>query len=185
MRENLNPKTRLIDGNSVFRRNIDSSLLSRLTMSHEPFIAILTCSDARVDPAKMFNLSLGDAFIVRTAGNTACDPCVVGSIEYAVEYLEVKAIMVLGHTDCGAIKSTYECKEPGNLKGAVNDIECAKSKLSCVDAKDPSLVAESNVRLQLRKLEDTSVVIRNAVASGKLEMYGAVLDLATGAVKFI
>jgi carbonic anhydrase len=101
MRENLDPKARLVDGNAAFRRMTDSAFLARLIESHEPFIAILTCSDARVDPAKAFNLSLGDAFVVRTAGNTASDPCVIGSLEYAVDCLEVKALLVLGHTDCG------------------------------------------------------------------------------------
>lgn len=185
MRENLVPKTRLVDGNAMFRRETDPSLLERLEKSHEPFIAILTCSDARVDPAKVFNLSLGDAFVVRTAGNTACDPSVLGSLEYAVERLDVKAVMVLGHTDCGTIKATYECESPGNLEGALRDIECAKSRLSCAEAKDPALVAESNVRLQLRKIEDTSAVIRDAVACGRLALYGAVLDIGTGAVTFI
>jgi carbonic anhydrase len=185
MRENLDPKARLMDGNAMFRRVTDPALLARLRESQEPFIAILTCCDARVDPAKVFNLSLGDAFVVRVSGNTASDPCVVGSLEYAVGCLEVRALMVLGHTDCGAIKTSYECADAGNLEGVLKDIECAKSKLDFAEAKDPSLVAESNVRLQLRKLEDTSIVIRDAVTRGKLVMYGAVLDIGTGMVRFI
>jgi carbonic anhydrase len=185
MRENLDSRARLIDGNAMFRRVTDPALLARLMKSHEPFIAILACSDARVDPAKVFNLSLGDAFVVRTAGNTASDPSVVGSLEYAVDCLEVMALMVLGHTECGAIESTYECSDPGNLDAVMRDIECAKSKLSCGEAKDPNLVAESNVRLQLRKLEDMSTIIRDAVTRGRLTLYGAVLDIGTGAVRFI
>ncbi len=185
MRENLDPKTRLLDGNATYRRTTDPVLLDRLSKSHEPFIAILACSDARVDPAKVFSLSMGDAFVVRTAGNTASDPCVIGSLEYAVRCLEVKALLVLGHSDCGAIKATYECESPGNLEGALKDIECAKARLSCAEAKNTTLVAEGNVRLQLRKLEDTSPVIREAVAKGVLVMYGAVLDIGSGAVRFI
>ncbi len=185
MRENLDPKTRLMNGNAMFRRMTDPELLARLTKAHEPFIAILTCSDARVDSAKVFNLSLGDAYVVRTAGNTVADPSVLGSLEFAVDCLEVKAILVMGHTECGAIEATYECTNPGNLAGALKDIECAKSKLDPSDAKDRSLVAEGNVRLQLRKLEDNSTVIRDAMARGKLVVFGAVLDIGTGAVKFI
>jgi carbonic anhydrase len=185
MRENLDSKTRLADGNAMFRRVTDPALLSRLSKSHEPFIAILTCSDARVDPAKVFNLSLGDAFVVRTAGNTATDPSVIGSLEYAVDCLEVKALLVLGHTECGAIKASYECADPGSLDGVLRDIESAKSKLGCAEAKDSNLVAECNVRLQLRKLEDTSTIIRDAVARERLMLYGAVLDIETGAVRFI
>ena len=185
MRSKMDPKTRLADGNAMFRRTMDPSLLSRLAKAHEPFVAIVTCSDARVDPAKVFNLSLGDAFVVRTAGNTISDPTVIGSIEYAVKCLEVKAVVIMGHTDCGAVKATYSCREPDNLDNALGEIECAKSKLDESKARDASVVAEQNVRMQLRKLEDTSTVVRSAVSKGKLEMIGAMLDLETGTVRFI
>ncbi len=181
----MDPKTRLTDGNAMFRRMTDPEQLSCLSKAHEPFIAILTCSDARVDPAKVFNLSLGDAFVVRVAGNTVSDPGVLGSLEYAVDCLEVGALLVLGHTECGAIRETYECADHGNLEETLKNIECAKSRLGSADAKNHALVAESNIRLQLRRLEDTSTVIRDAMTRGKLEMFGAVLDVGTGAVKFI
>lgn len=185
MREGLDPKKRLTDGNATFRRSTDPALLSRLAESHEPFYAILTCSDARVDPAKVFSLSMGDAFVVRTAGNTACDRSVIGSIEYAVKRLSVRAIVVLGHSDCGAINSSYESTDPGCLDAVMKEIECAKAKLSNDDARDTNLVAACNVRIQMRKLEDMSAVIRDAVSRGDLEMLGAVLDIRTGTVKFV
>lgn len=185
MRSDVDPKTRLADGNAMFRRTMDPSLLSRLAETHEPFVAILTCSDARVDPVKVFNLSLGDAFVVRTAGNTVTDPTVLGSLEYAVECLEVKAIVVLGHSDCGAVRAVYGCRDPCSLDRALDEIECAKSKLDESRARDPVAVAESNVRMQLRRLEDNSTVVRDAVAKGRLELIGAMLDLGTGTVRFI
>lgn len=185
MRTSLDPKNRLVDGNAMFRRTLDPALLRRMSETHEPFVAVLTCSDARADPVKVFNLSLGDAFVVRTAGNTANDPTVIGSLEYAVKHLKVRMILVMGHSDCGAVKATYGCRDPGNLDGALASIDCAKSKLDNSKAKDFVAVAEGNVRLQLRKLEDTSSIIRDAVSRGELELCGAMLDLATGAVRFI
>ena len=185
MREGLDARKRLEDGNATFRRATDPRILSRLAESHEPFCAILTCSDARVDPAKVFSLSMGDAFVVRTAGNTAGDPSVIGSLEYAVECLKVKALIVLGHSDCGVIKASYESRETGYLDAVLREVECAKSKLSNDDARNADAVAVSNVRMQLRKLEDLSPLIRDAVSSGDLEIIGAVLDFRTGTVKFV
>ena len=185
MREGLDARTRLTDGNETFRKTTDPTILSRLTESHEPFCAILTCSDARVDPSKVFSLSLGDAFVVRTAGNTVCDPSVIGSLEYAVKCLPVKALVVLGHSDCGVIKASFECQEPGNLDVVLREIECARSKLSGDQANEADAVATCNVRVQMRKLEDISPVIRKAVSQGTLEIIGAVLDLRTGTVRFV
>lgn len=185
MREGSDAKKRLVDGNATFRKMNSPSVLSRLAESHEPFLAILTCSDARVDPVKVFSLSLGDAFVVQTAGNTASDPTVIGSLEYAVECLEVKALVVLGHSDCGAIKASYESAELGNLDAVLRDIECAKSKLSSDEARSADAVAASNARIQMRRLENLSTVIGDAASRGSLEIFGAVLDIRTGTVKFV
>ncbi len=185
MREDIDPKKRLEDGNATFRRITDPTVLSCVSKSHEPFVAILTCSDARIDPAKTFSLSLGDAFIVRTAGNTATDQCVIGSLEYAVKHLRVNALLVLGHTGCGAIEATYDCCDLGNLEGVLREIESAKSKLGVAESKDTTAVAASNVRLVLRKLLDTSTIIRDAVTQEKLEIFGAVLNIEDGTVEFI
>ncbi|MDH3365559.1 MAG: hypothetical protein OEM29_06125 [Thermoplasmata archaeon] len=185
MREGIDPKTRLVDGNATFRRTTDPTVLRRLSKSHEPFVAILTCSDARIEPTKVFSLSLGDAFVVRTAGNTATDPCVIGSLEYAVKHLQVKALLVLGHTGCGTIKATYDCCELSNLECVLREIESAKSRLGVSESKDPTAVAVINVRMQLRKIIDTSLIIREAVTQDRLEVFGAVLNIENGAVEFV
>jgi carbonic anhydrase len=185
LRSNLDPKSRLIDGNAVFKKSVDPTFLAQMCKTHEPFVAVLTCSDARVDPAKIFNLSLGDAFVVRVAGNVGSDSAVIGSLEYAVEHLGVKTVVVLGHTDCGAIKVTMDGAEPGNLGSAVKDIDSARAKLECLDAKDPDKVSEANVKLQLRMLVDRSCIMREAANDGSLSILGAMFDISTGAVRFI
>jgi len=177
---------RLADGNAVFRKSVDPSLLQRLnTKGQEPLAAILACSDARVSPVKIFNLSLGDVFEVRVAGNSASDPSVLGSLEYAVEHLQVKHLVVLGHTGCGAVKAFIDGTAPENLRSAMKDMERARYKNPMDRQEDADMIAENNVRLQLRLLEDNSRIIAKAVSAGKLELHGAMYDLATGSVRFI
>jgi len=162
--------------------------MTQLATKQAPFVAILACSDARSDPVKIFNLSLGDAFIVRVAGNTASDPSVVGSLEYAVKHLNVRALLVLGHSDCGAAKLAIEGSEgteAGNLHSVVWSMHNAMVKLPNGKERDPAAVAEMNVRLQLRLLYDGSSIIRDAVTHERLTLFGAMFDIETGQVKFI
>jgi carbonic anhydrase len=159
--------------------------LSRLAEKQEPFVAFLACSDSRVDPEKVFNLSLGSAFVVRTAGNCASDPCVVGSLEYAVSRLGVKLLVVMGHSDCGAIRASCECCDVENLVGVMADMDRAKAHLKGLDIKDIDRIAESNVRIQMRRLVDCSALIGDAVRKGKLEVLGSMYDIRTGVARFI
>lgn len=178
-------KRRLLDGNKVFSKAADPCMLAKLSEKQEPFVAILACSDSRVDPEKVFNLSLGSAFVVRTAGNCAADPTVLGSLEYAAAHLGVKAIVVVGHTRCGAVKASCDCCDIDNLSGVLGDIGSARSLLKGLDAKDIDRVAECNVKVQMRRLVSGSAVIGEAVKKGRLSVYGAMFDIGTGAVKFV
>ena len=178
-------KRRLLDGNTMFSKAVDPSVLSRLAEKQEPFVAILACSDSRVDPAKAFNLSMGSAFVVRTAGNCAADQTVLGSLEYAVGHLGVKVVVVMGHTNCGAIRASFECHDIENLERVMADIETAKASLEGLRNKDHTMIAESKVRVQIRRLLDCSEVIREAVRKGKVEIIGAMFDISVGSVRFI
>lgn len=179
-------KKRLMDGNALFRKAADPALLTRLnTKAQEPFVAILSCSDSRVDPSRIFNLSIGDAFAIRVVGNSASDPFVIGGLEYAVEHLHVKMILVLGHTGCGAVRAMLDGKAPDGLDKVMSDMERARDKVPQDMAKDVESIAETNVRLQLRIVEDSSLPIANAVNKGTLQVVGAMYDLATGSVRFL
>ena len=178
-------RRRLQDGNALFSRSADPCMLSKLAEKQEPFVAILACSDSRVDPEKVFNLSLGSAFVVRTAGNCASDPTVLGSLEYAATHLGIKAIVVMGHSGCGAVKASCECCDVDNLKGVMADIDAAKATLKGLDSKDLDRVAENNVRVQMRRLMDCSPAIAEAVRKERLAVYGSMFDIRTGAVRFI
>ncbi len=178
-------RKRLTDGNSVYRKNTDHALISEVATRTEPAMAILSCSDCRVVPEKLFNLSIGDAFVVRIAGNSASEPSVIGSLEYAVESLRVPALVVLGHTGCGAVKATIEGNFPEGLSRVARDIDLARSKLCGYATNGVNEVAEANVRHQMRQIVGNSQVIGKAVASGRLTVLGAMYDLPTGSVRIL
>jgi carbonic anhydrase len=180
-----NRKGRLAEGNTAFRKYTDPAQLSNLAKGQQPWIAVLTCSDSRVVPERIFNLSLGDAFVVRVAGNTASDAQVLGSLEYAVKHLHVRDMVVLGHTGCGAVKAAMEGKDAGNLWTVVRDIDRARMKISGGNDTDHDAISEANVRLQVRMIEDHSNVIRSALEKDQLSLYGAIYDLRTGNVRFL
>ena len=147
--------------------------LAKHVPGQKPEVAILTCSDSRVIPEYIFDRSLGEIFIVRVAGNVACDPSVIFSLEYAVEHLKARLIVVLGHTNCGAVRAAAEQGE-----GAVVD-EIRKSF---------PLHREhfrANVMRQTGKLAERSQVISEAVKNGKLAIIGAVYHLESGIVEFL
>ena len=123
-------RTRLTGGNVVFRKNIDRALILKVATKAEPMVAILSCSDCRVDPEKIFNLSIGDAYVVRIAGNSASDSAVCGSLEYAVGKLNVKALLVLGHTGCGAVRAVLDGYSTECLSSTIRDIERARQSCS-------------------------------------------------------
>ncbi len=181
----MDGKKRLIDGNAMFRKSIDPGLLARLSKKQEPFVAILTCSDSRVSPVKIFNLSLGEAFVVRVAGNSASDQSALGSLEYAVDHLHVRYLLVLGHTSCGAVRAMVEGEFLPNLRPVMKDLERARFKTPTEQINDENLIAENNVRLQLRIMQDNSSIISHAVTQDRLILLGAMYDLATGAIRFI
>ncbi|MEM0342943.1 MAG: carbonic anhydrase [Thermoplasmata archaeon] len=179
-------KGRLLEGNMLFRKTVDPALLSNLANAgQKPSIAILACSDSRVVPEKIFSLSLGDAFVVRVAGNTASDGQVLGSLEYAVDHLPVSDVVVLGHTDCGAAKLALEGIECGNLARVAKELERTRCKLPPDRSKDPDALSEANVRSQLIVIRANSPIVEEAVRSGRVRLYGAMYDVRTGSVRFL
>jgi carbonic anhydrase len=152
-----------------------------------PVVAVLSCSDSRVAPELVFDQGPGDVFVVRLAGNLLNDDG-FASLEYAVKFLRAPLVMVLGHTNCGAVaaavKAVQEHAElPGHLPDLVNSIEPA---VIAAHAKHPSdLVAaaiEENVRLNVKRLDDDAPILSEALAAKKIDIVGGIYDLATGKV---
>jgi len=158
--------------------------------AQHPIVAILSCSDSRVAPELVFDQGPGDVFVVRVAGNFVNDDG-LASLEYAVEILNVPLILVLGHTNCGAISAAVKVvKErvelPGHLPELIKSIEPA---VNAAHAQHPSdLVAatiDENVRLNVKRLIGDAPIMTEALATKKIAVSGGVYDLATGKVRLI
>jgi carbonic anhydrase len=155
-----------------------------------PIVAVLSCSDSRVAPELVFDQGPGDVFVVRLAGNFLNDDG-FASLEYAVKFLGAPLVMVLGHTNCGAVAAAVKVVQehaelPGHLPDLVKSIEPA---VIAAHAKHPSdLVAaaiEENVRLNTKRLVDDAPILTDAFAAKKLNVVGGIYDLATGKVGLI
>lgn len=176
---------KLVEGNENFRNDVDVPLLAYATNGQTPSVTILSTSDARVVPERILGFSIGDAFVVRVAGNSCSDAAVLARLEYAVDHLHVRAIIVLGHTDCGAVAAAVAAVGLGNLFGAMRDIERTRIMVRSGHLADGDAIAEGNFRLQLRLVQDKGSVIMAAVSQGNLTLIGALYDVATGTARIV
>jgi len=176
----------LLQGNERFLKKIDKKEIENLTKGQHPKAIIVGCSDSRVTPEIIFDQKLGEIFVVRIAGHISVEASVLGSIEYAVEHLRVPLIVVLGHTNCGAVKGAFERDLPGHIGKLVAHIKPVRKKVE--ESKVRNVLYEAvreNVRYQMNKILEMSEIVKHALAEGKLQMYSALYDLATGKVELI
>jgi carbonic anhydrase len=161
------------------------SLRQKLASGQSPKAIILSCSDSRVGPELVFDQSLGDIFVVRTAGNVA-DKVALGSIEYAVEHLHSPLLVVLGHQKCGAVNAACsgEKMPSDNLDAIVEKINPAVTRAKSYAKADDLVEAaiKENVHRSAMDLSANSAIIADAVKSGKLIVVEAEYELATGQV---
>lgn len=148
----------------------------------EPFAAILACADSRVAPEIIFDLGVGDLFVVRVAGNVV-GPVEMDSMEYSTKYLHAKLVVVMGHENCGAIKAV--------LAGTTEDIEAVAELIQpAVDqTKDQSSdrllnTTKANVARAVKQLKE-SPVHQKLIEQKKLEVVGAYYNFQTGLVEFL
>jgi carbonic anhydrase len=164
----------------------------RLAESQHPFAAIVSCADSRVAPELLFDVGKGDIFVVRVAGNvvSGAGAVVKGSIEYAVAELNVPLIMVLGHSNCGAVKAAMTHLDAHDtLPGAINElVELIKPAVIQSKGKfaDPlSGAIYKNVQIGVERLKRLDPIVAPAVKEGKLKVVGGVYDLRTGKVTLV
>jgi carbonic anhydrase len=158
-----------------------------------PFAVILGCSDSRVPVEIVFNQGFGDLFVIRVAGNIVA-PSQIGSIEFAVEKFGTPLVVVLGHTNCGALSTTLdELQRPGtpsrNLRSIVDRVRPAVQGLLCTELKDnPELLLKAavrtNVSIAANFLRHGSEALEQLVETGRLLVVGAEYSLETGKVDF-
>lgn len=177
---------RLMEGNARFTRGAmdaprrGASRIDELAGGQAPYAAILGCADSRVPPEILFDEGLGDLFTVRVAGNIAT-PEEIASLEYAVGVLGSQVILVLGHSSCGAVTAAVEGKAvPGQISALFQHITPAVPA-----GADIQTAVEANARYQAKILSTSSPVIREAIASGAVEVRPAVYNLQDGAVHLL
>ena len=159
---------------------------TELAKTQHPFAAIVSCSDSRVPPEIVFDQGLGDLFIVRMAGNVINDEG-LGSIEYSVDHLGTRLILVLGHQSCGAVKAARETiaakgKAPGHIESLVRAIQPA---VEATAKDDLDVTIKENVKHVVQALRSSTPVLKAKVDSGDVQVIGGYYSLDTGAVTFL
>lgn len=185
----------LKDGNQRFLNGeaLERNFLDQVQQTAEgqyPMAAILGCIDSRVPHEIVFDKGVGDVFSARVAGNFI-NTDILGSLEFATAAAGSKVIVVLGHTECGAVKGACDNVELGNLTSTLANIAPAIYAVTDVEGERSSAnkdfvqaVADKNVDFTVQNIVDRSPVIRGLVASGDLIVVGAMHDVATGEVTF-
>jgi len=193
---------RLREGNRRFvsdapdRRETLANRLRRshLTTGQEPLAIVLGCSDSRVPAEIVFDQGLGDLFVIRVAGNVVA-PSQVGSVEFAAERFGTRLVVVLGHSNCGAIEATLEelgrpfTEQSLNLRSIVDRIRPSVEALLATDARrDPATLIEQAVRANIRVaanfLRHGSAILEQLIQTQGLLVVGAEYSLETGVVDF-
>jgi carbonic anhydrase len=159
---------------------------TELAKTQHPFAAIVSCSDSRVPPEIVFDQGLGDLFIVRVAGNVINDEG-LGSVEYSVDHLGTRLILVLGHQSCGAVKAARETiaaksKAPGHIESLVAAI---KPAVEATAKEDLDATIKANVKHVVQALRSSTPILKAKVDSGDVQVIGGYYSLDTGAVTFL
>lgn len=162
--------------------NDDLKILKAKTAEkQEPFAALLSCADSRVPVELIFDQSIGQLFVTRVAGNVSSSE-IIASLEYGVAVLGTKVIMVLGHSNCGAVKASIKAKEvPGQISALYRYIRPA------VDRAGGNLdgTIKANAQIQATLLAESSPVVAAAIKEKTLKVVAAVYDLASGKVSLV
>ncbi len=181
---------KLLDGNARFvagtsvHPNQDAARRSSLVNEQNPYAIIFGCSDSRLAAEIIFDLGLGDAFVVRTAGHVLGD-AVIGSLEYGVDVLNVPLIVILGHDSCGAVTAAKDTIDTGVMpRGGLRDLveRISPSVLAARRAGHDDLndMVIENVRQSSERLLDSSRAISEAVEAGRTAVVGVAYRLADG-----
>ena len=189
---------RLLEGNKRFvngqlahpgRKPEDFAALAE---GQAPLAAIVGCADSRVGPEVIFDQGVGDLFVVRVAGNivSGAGPTVKGSIEFAVAELGVRLIMVLGHSQCGAVKAAIQhidAKDalPGSIGDLINPIRPAVLAVADRPGDKLTNVTRANVQEGVKRLKGLDPILSKLAKTGELKVVGATYELRTGVVEVL
>ena len=191
--DNLTPSQAyelLVEGNKRFISNLNTDhdqleLINQTREGQYPFAVILSCMDSRTSSELIFDQGLGDLFSIRVAGNIVNND-ILASIEYAVKYVGSKILVVLGHTECGAIKSAKQGVTDGHITGLLKRIHPSISKalLYDEDYMFSDRVAYANVENSLEEIINQSDIVKDMFKKGEIGLVGGVYNIDNGKVDF-
>lgn len=168
----------------------DAELRVELANEQAPFAALFGCSDSRLSAEMIFDVGLGDLFVVRNAGQVIAET-ILGSLEFAVEVLKVPLILVLGHDECGAVKASISAFQ-GKLESKgefianlVNRIQPTIEKSLKIGENTLEQITHRHIQDTIDELVERSELIASYVQSGKLAVVGAEYRLAEGRVSMV
>lgn len=183
-----NGNMRFYEGKAA-RPHQDTARRDELANGQHPHTIVLSCSDSRLPPEMIFDQGLGDIFTVRVAGNSV-SPEAIASIEYAIEHLGARLLLVMGHESCGAVKAAVESK-PGVSAGSESLDELVRhirghisASSAAVPGKNLRQPVKENVAATMKELLQRSEIVREAVAKKSLVLAQGIYSLATGRVEF-
>lgn len=181
------------NGRFVSGKNVERDFLAQVKQTANgqfPFAAVVSCLDSRIPSAIVFDRGIGDLFVARVAGNFVNDD-ILGSLEFATKLAGAKLILVMGHTQCGAVKGACDAAQLGlltatlaNINPAVRAVQGDYTPRNSRNAKFVQAVAEMNVQLTMQTLRDRSVVLREMIDKGQIDLIGAMYDVSSGKVSF-
>ena len=194
-KNNLSPLQKLEEGNKRFASgkpmHPDETLerLRELKKGQHPFAVVVSCSDSRVPAELVFDQGLGDIFSIRTAGNVIGD-YELGSLEYAVEHLDCKLIVVMGHKSCGAMKAFIDSKghysHEDHIKKIMEYIESEKEESDLGKGDELSIdnAVNANIQHGVDFLKTAEPILKESYDQKKITIIGALYDIETGKVTF-
>lgn len=165
--------------------------IMQTSSSQFPSAVVLSCLDSRVPVEKVFDLGIGDIFVARVAGNII-NPDILASMEYGCKVVGSKLIVVLGHTECGAVKAAIDKVKLGNITELLAKIDPAIDSLSKFDGEKSSKnkvyldkVTDENVTLAIDNIRKNSPILKEMEEKGEIEIVGGMYDVSTGEVTFM
>ncbi len=184
----------LLEGNQRFVNSLrlNRNYLQQVNETSEgqyPFAVVLSCIDSRTSAELIFDQGLGDIFSTRIAGNVVNED-ILGSMEFACKVAGSKLIVVLGHTNCGAVKGACDHVEMGHLSSLLHKITPSVDAISYQgdrSAKNPEfveMVAEKNVLRMLKEIPKKSTILGEMIEKGEIGIVGGMYNVETGAVEF-
>lgn len=172
--------------NKPLKRNLKASVQTT-ALGQFPLASVVGCIDSRAAPEIAFDQSVGDLFVARVAGNTVNED-ILGSLEYAAKVAGSRAIVVLGHTSCGAIKGACDDVKMGNLTTLLEKFKPAVAAASTPGERNShnhafvDEVTELNVKQVVEKIRNQSPILKAMESEGKIKIVGALYDTSNGKV---